>query len=159
MRILLRFELDCPPDDAWHAIRSPEVFQQVSFPLTTFSSLERDGFPVGEWPEGEHLVAVKALGLVDVGRQVIAISHSSKDDALITHDDGWGVSGPLSLVTRWNHRMAVSPLPDGRTLYRDELRFSAGPATLLLWPMFWAFWQWRGFGIRRLAPSWRGAWR
>jgi hypothetical protein len=50
--------------------------------------------------------------------------------------------------------MAVSSAPDGRTLYRDRLVFEAGPVTVLMWPVYWAFWQWRAIGMRRLAPGW-----
>ena len=137
MRILLKLELDCTPDAAWNAIRSPAVFQQVSYPLTTFASLEDGGFPA-QWPEGRHLVSVRALGLTDIGRQSIDISYPRRRDGVrVVRDTGVGVSGPVSLVTRWRHEMAVSALPDGRTLYRDQLRFSAGPLTLPLWAVYW----------------------
>jgi hypothetical protein len=53
--------------------------------------------------------------------------------------------------------MAISPDPagTGKTLYRDQLIFSAGPATLAAWPALWSFWQWRMQQLKRLAPSWR----
>lgn len=154
MRILLKLELECTPAAAWDAIRNPEVFRAVSFPFTTFSSLEDGGFPQ-QWPEGRHLLGVRALGLIDIGRQSVDVSyHRRGGEVRLMRDAGEGVSGPLSLVTRWRHEMAVSPLPAGRTLYRDQLRFSAGPLTLPMWPVYWLFWQWRAFGLRRLAPSW-----
>ena len=154
MRILLKLELDCTPDAAWDSIRSPEVFRAVSFPFTTFSSLEDGGFPE-QWSEGKHLLSVRALGLVDVGRQSVDLRFIERADGVrVVRDTGEGVSGPLSLVTRWRHEMAVSALPDGRTLYRDQLRFSAGRLTLPMWLVYWAFWQWRAFGIRRLAATW-----
>lgn len=154
MRILLKFELDCTPDAAWNAIRSPQVMQDVASPFTTFESLEDGGFP-DRWPSGEHLVGVAALGLVDIGRQCIEISFRERADGVrMTRDSGHGVSGSLSLVNHWRHTMAVSPTGDGRTLYRDELKFSAGLATLPLAVVYWVFWQWRAFGIRRMAPTW-----
>jgi hypothetical protein len=155
MRVLLKLELDCTPDAAWDAIRSPQTLRDVSFPLTTFASLEDGGFPE-QWPEGPHLVSVRAFGLTDIGRQCIEISYTQRNNGVrVARDFGRGVSGPLSLVTRWRHEMAVSALPDGRTLYRDQLRFSAGVLTLPMWLMYWVFWQWRAYGIRRLAPTWR----
>lgn len=154
MRVLLKLELDCTPDAAWDAIRSPEVFRAVSFPFTTFASLEDEGFPA-QWPEGKHLLSVRALGVTDIGRQSVDVSYHAKPGGVrVMRDSGEGVSGPLSLVTRWRHEMAVSALPDGRTLYRDQLRFSAGPLTLPMWAVYWVFWQWRAFGLRRLAPTW-----
>lgn len=72
-------------------------------------------------------------------------------------DTGRGLSGPLALITRWEHTMAVASAPGGRTLYRDQLKFEAGPITALVWPFYWAFWQWRALGIARLAPRWARA--
>lgn len=157
MRVLLKLLLDCPPDAAWRAITSPAVLRDVSFPLTTFTSLEADGFP-DSWPVGEHPVTVKAMGLVPIGEQIIGISFPSAPAGVrMMRDTGRGLSGPLALITRWEHTMAVSSAPDGRTLYRDQLSFEAGPITLLMWPVYWAFWQWRALGMTRLAPSWARA--
>lgn len=154
MRILLKLELDCSPDAAWRAIRSPAVLEQVSFPLTAFDSLEPGGFPE-LWSEGDHHVLVRALGILDAGTQNLGISFSQRPDGTrIMQDAGPPLSGPLTLITRWRHRLAVSALPGGRTLYRDELSFSAGLATPVVWPALWAFWQWRAVGIRRLAATW-----
>jgi hypothetical protein len=151
MRVMLKLTLDCTPDAAWAAIRSPRVFRAVSAPFTTFTSLDPQGFPES-WPTGEHRVLARAFGLLPLGEQVILISTSSAGDVRLVHDDGHGVSGLLTSVKDWHHTMAVSPLPNGKTLYRDQLRFSGSP---LLWPMYWAFWQWRAASMRRMAPTWR----
>lgn len=154
MRVLLKLELDCAPDDAWRAIRSPQVFQEVSAPLSTFTSLEIGGFPE-LWQAGEHPVRMSAAGLFPVGQQVIDVSFPDAPAGVrVMRDSGRGLSGPLALVTQWEHSMAISAAPDGKTLYRDQLIFSAGILTPLLWPLYWAFWQWRGAALRRLAPSW-----
>lgn len=151
MRILLKLVLDCEPDAAWNAIRSPDVFRAVSFPLTTFESLEPGGFPQ-TWPEGAHRVLVRAFGLVPVGQQTIDVAFTERADGIRTVvDTGRGLTGPLTLVTSWEHTMAVSPAPGNRTLYRDQLKFD-GP--IVMWPVFWVFWQWRALGLKRLAPAW-----
>jgi hypothetical protein len=174
MRVLLKLVLNCSPDDAWRAIRSPSVLNAVSAPLTQFESLEPGGFPT-LWPEGDHPVRMKSAGGITIGEQVIAISypevgspgsgtrapaggggrHDATSGVRVMRDTGWGLSGPLALVTRWEHTMTIAEAPDGRTLYRDQLVFGAGRLTLLLWPAYWAFWQWRAIGIARLAPSWK----
>ena len=159
MRVLLKLTLDCDPDAAWRAIRSPAVLNAVSGPLTRFASLEPGGFPA-LWTEGEHPVRMLGGGLVPIGEQIIDIRYSSGRDrrgrtVRKVHDTGRGLSGPLALVTKWHHTMAVAEAPGGRTLYRDQLVFEAGPLTALLWPLYWAFWQWRASGIRRLAPTWQ----
>jgi hypothetical protein len=156
MHVMLKIELDCTPDAAWRAIRRPEVFRAVAAPFATFASLDPEGFP-DRWPVGDHRVFAKALGLFPLGEQSIDISYPQRRDGVpMMRDTGGGISGPLGVVMFWQHSMAVSPLPDGRTLYRDKLIFDAGVLNLPLWPLYWAFWQWRGFGLRRFAPTWRG---
>ena len=158
MRVLLKEILDCPPDAAWRAIRSPAVFREVSSPLVSMESLGDEGFPT-VWESGEHPVALRGLGLVPLGEQVIRLTMATTrpDGVRILRDTGRGTSGSLAAVTLWDHQMAVSPDPagTGKTLYRDQLVFRAGPATLALWPAFWAFWQWRMLRLKRLAPTWR----
>jgi hypothetical protein len=154
MRILLKLVLDCEPDDAWHAIRNPQVFQEASYPLTQFRSLEAGGFP-DVWQAGEHPVQVSAFGAFPIGEQVIDVSFADAPAGVrIMRDTGRGLSGPLTLITRWEHSMAVGAAPGGKTLYRDQLSFSAGVFTPLMWPMYWAFWQWRAAALKRLAPRW-----
>ena len=157
MRVLLKEILDCSPDAAWRAIQSPAVFREVSSPVVSVESLAADGFPT-IWEPGEHPVALRALGALPMGTQVIRLSTSStrKDGVRILRDTGRGVSGALAAVTLWEHSMAIAPDPagTGKTLYRDQLVFKAGPATLAAWPVFWALWQWRMLQIKRLAPGW-----
>ena len=164
MRVLLKLVLDCEPDAAWQALRSPAVFRAVSEPLMAFSSLDPGGY-TETWSEGEHRVSAKAFGLIPAGEQIIDIHTEERLDHVhgrhenpvvvrIVHDTGRGLTWPLTLTTHWHHRMAVSALPDGRTLYRDQLEFSAGVLTPLVWVAYWAFWQWRGIAITRLARDW-----
>lgn len=158
MRVLLKEVLDCDPDAAWRAIRSPAVFAEVSSPLLTMEPLEAGGFPT-IWDEGEHPVTVRGAGLLKLGAQVINVSVETRQqgDVRILRDTGRGLSGSLSAVTVWDHRMAISadPAGTGKTLYRDQLIFKAGPVTLALWPAFWSFWQWRMARLKQLAPTWR----
>jgi hypothetical protein len=154
MRVLLKLVLDCDAETAWRVIRSPAGLRQVSSPLMVFSSLEPGGFPE-LWGAGEHPVRVSGGGLVPLGEQVIVIGFPPpRGDARLVRDTGYGVSGIFPVVRRWRHTMAVAPRPDGRTLYRDELSFEAGWMTVPMWPVYWAFWQWRAFRMTRLAPSW-----
>lgn len=158
MRVLLKEILDCDPDAAWRALRSPAVLREVSSPLLALHSEEASGFPT-VWAEGAHPVGLHALGVIPFGRQRIDLAVSTRQHGRVRvlRDTGRGESGPLAVLTRWDHTMAISADPSGtgKTLYRDQLIFEAGPATLALWPSFWAFWQWRMRQLKRLAPSWR----
>ena len=149
----LKIELECDVDAAWLGIRSPAVFRRVGWPLLGFFSLEDRGFP-DVWPEGEHRVEVSAVTVFTIGTQVIDIAVlPPRRGARLVRDTGRALSGPLALVTGWEHTMAVSALPGGRSLFRDQLRFSAGPLTPLVWAAFWVFWQWRGVRLRAWSRS------
>ncbi|WP_150307824.1 hypothetical protein [Planctomonas psychrotolerans] len=157
MRVLLKLILDCDPDAAWRAIQSPAVLREVSSPLLDFEPIAPDAFPT-MWGTGAHPVRALAARSVPMGEQVIDISFPATrvPDVRMMRDSGKGLSGLLALTTRWDHRMAISPDPagTGKTLYRDQLIFEAGPVGAALWPPFWAFWQWRGAQLKRMAPTW-----
>jgi hypothetical protein len=151
MRVLLRFDLDCSADEAWDLIRSPSAFRAVAAPFLQFDSLEPDGFPT-HWPAGSHDVQAHLLGFVPVGTQRITVSFAEgPGEVRITRDTGGGLSGAFTVIRRWRHSMAVSPLPDGRSLYRDQLEFSAGILTVPVWFGLWVFWQWRALRIQHYA--------
>ncbi len=153
MHVQLKLVLDCPPDAAWNALRSPAVFSDVSFPLVEFEPLDGATFPL-QWDEGAHAVAARALfGVIPAGTQSIDLTFRRRRSWRIFEDHGGPLSGPLTVITRWRHRMAVSVTADGRTLFRDRLEFSAGPLTPVVWIGFWAFWQWRGARLQKLAPG------
>lgn len=154
MHVQLKLVLACSPDAAWRAIRSPRVFAEVSSPFLEFEPLGRPGFPE-RWDAGPHPVRVRALsGVVDAGTQNIEVAFRTRGDVRIFEDHGGPLTGPLTVVTRWRHRMAIAVGPAlGTTLFRDRLEFSAGLLTPLAWIGFWVFWQWRGHALARLASG------
>lgn len=157
MRVLLKLILDCDPDAAWRAIQSPAVLREVASPVLDFESLEPENFPT-MWQPGAHPVRALAGRSLPVGEQVIDISFppTRVPNVRIMRDSGKGLNGMLALMTRWDHRMAISadPAGTGKTLYRDQLIFEAGGLSAAVWPTVWAFWQWRGAQLKRMAPSW-----
>ncbi|WP_395245775.1 hypothetical protein ACGGZK_08200 [Agromyces sp. MMS24-K17] len=157
MRVLLKLTLDCEADAAWRAIRSPAVLREVVAPWLDLASLEADGLPT-TWPEGRHRLQALALRRWPAGEEFVDISYPGglPTGVRMLRDGGGALTGPLAAFHTWDHRMAISPLPDGRTLYRDRLLASTGsPARdAALWYPTWAFWQWRGARLRALAPGW-----
>lgn len=161
MRVLLKLTLDCEPDAAWRALRSPAVLREIVAPWLDLRSLEPEGFPT-QWAPGRHRVQPLALRRWPAGEELVDLSFAEGPaDGLpagvrMLRDGGGAVSGPFAMFRSWEHRMAVSPAPGGRTLYRDRLVVSSGSALgdALAWYPVWAFWQWRGARLQALAPSW-----
>lgn len=152
MRVVLRVEIDAYPDEVWAMLHDPLALAQVVAPLLEIEPVGHRRFPP-TWTPGDHLVRVRLFGILPVGDQKIRLSTSRRGGARILEDSGGPVSGALGLVRSWRHRMAVSPLPGGRTLYRDRLDFSAGLLTPAVWIGTWLLWQYRAIGIRRVVAS------
>jgi hypothetical protein len=152
MRVQLRFEIDAYPDEVWAMLHDPVALQQVAAPLLELEAVGHRRFPP-TWTPGDHLVRLRLLGILPVGDQRIRLSMSRRQDARILEDSGGPVSGAVGLVTSWRHRMAVSPLPGGSTLYRDRLDISAGLLTPFVWIGAWVFWQYRAARIRHVVAE------
>jgi hypothetical protein len=156
MNIFLKLTLDCEPEVAWEAITRPDVFRAVSSPLLKMTSLEPGGFPSNWVGDGPHRVKISFLGLVPMGTQTIDVSFTERPGGVrMMIDAGAALTGPLSITRDWNHRMAVSAAPKGKTLYRDRLVVKAGLATPAIWLGMWAFWQYRAWRLQRLSSSWK----
>jgi hypothetical protein len=162
MRVLLKFVLDCDPDAAWRALQSPTAFREVAMPWVDVRP-ERPGELPTVWGTDEYRVRVRALGAIAVGTQAIRLNAvgSREPGVRILRDSGGGESGLLAAIPHLDHQMAIAPDPAGpdaegriRTLYRDKLEVHAGVLTPIAWYALWAFWQWRGRQLRRLAPTW-----
>ena len=155
MYVFLRLELDCSPDDAWAALGNPAVFRAVMKPLMRVRSLDAGGFPK-RWSADEvHHVSMRLFGVVPMGHHSIDITYTERPGGVrMVIDQGEPLSGILSRTSTWDHRMAVSASPGGKTLYRDRLSVKAGILTLPLWLGLWALWQYRGARLQKLAKRW-----
>lgn len=155
MYVFLRLELDCSPDDAWSALGNPAVFRAVTRPLIRVRSLDAGGFPK-RWSETEvHHVAMSLFGVLPLGKHSIDITYTERPGGVrMVIDQGEPLTGMLSRTSTWDHRMAVSAGPGGKTLYRDRLSVRAGLLTLPMWLGLWALWQYRGARLQKLAKRW-----
>ncbi|MFB7844360.1 hypothetical protein [Microbacterium sp. NPDC056052] len=151
--VQLKFRIPASADAAWAALHSPAVLTALYAPVIVVE-------PLTHADEGSLLhsaVRLRLFGRLTVGTQLIGaydeVREHRGETVRILRDSGIPLTGPLSSLDVWDHRMAVSELPDGRALWRDRLVF-AGPGSLLLLPVLWAAWQWRGWRIRRLSRTW-----
>jgi hypothetical protein len=149
MHVVLQLDLDATPEQVWQMLNDPQALGQVVAPLLELEPVGHRRFPT-TWTPGDHLVRTRLLGLLPIGDQRIRLTVSERAGARILEDSGGPVSGALAIVREWRHRMAVSSLPNGHTLYRDRLDFSAGALTPIVWIGIWMLWQYRAIGIRRV---------
>ncbi|WBU37629.1 hypothetical protein [Homoserinibacter sp. YIM 151385] len=150
MRVTLRLELDCTADEAWELLHESAGMRYCLGPWLRARMLDGSRMPA-RWEEGPgYPIELRLLGLLPVGEARVELGSETRGETRILTDDGGPVAGLLGTVGDWRHRMAVTPAPSGRTLYRDRLD-TRGPIAIAMWPMYWAMWQWRGMRIQRLA--------
>ena len=149
MHVVLQLDLDATPEQVWEMLNDPLALGKVIAPLLEIEPVGHRRFPP-TWAGGDHLVRTRLFGLFPLGDQRVRLTASHWGGARILEDSGGPVSGVLSIVRRWRHRMAVSSLPGGHTLYRDRLDISAGVLTPIVWLGIWMLWQYRAIGIRRV---------
>lgn len=157
MHVQLKLTLAASPDTVRDALANPEVMVAVTRPIVVYRSEEPGGFP-RRWDDTARRVSARILGVLPLGRTHVDLRWYQVGDAVVQEDTGRGIDGSFSIM-RIRHRMAVSkaPLSSGLprgTLLRDRLEFHAGVFTPFLWPGLWLMWQWRGFRMRQLAPTW-----
>lgn len=155
MNIFLRLTLECTPDAAWSAIARPEVFRQVSSPWMRITSKKPAEFPEVWSGDAPHTVNLYLLGLFPLGQQIIDVHFSERPGGVrMMIDSGKPLSGPMTIIKDWDHRMAVSAAPGNKTLYRDRLVVTAGLFTPVIWFGLSIFWQIRASKIKRAAKNW-----
>ena len=98
---------------------------------------------------------MRLLGLLPMGPQTVRISIEPPRQA-----GGWPTlrdNGEGLLMRRWDHRITLEPLPDGTTLYTDDVEVVARHLPWLMTPLSTAFAQvfywhrqrrWRGLAER-----------
>lgn len=158
MHVQLKTLLACDPATARDALANPQVMVAVTKPLLVYRSEEPGGF-VRRWSTEPQRVSARILGVLPLGRTHVHLRFYELGDAAVQEDTGRGIDGQFARL-RIRHRMAVSEAPRSSglvhgTLLRDRMEFHAGALTPLLWPGLWLTWQWRGFRMRQLAPTWQ----
>lgn len=160
IRIRLMFLIECSADSAWQAVHTPSVASALYRPLLTMNG--RNGQLPDHFEPGDSVdVTIRALGVIPMGAQRIAIDDIEKPafppGSRTMRDAGRPLSGPLALLSRWNHEITVLPIgagtDTGTAAWHDELTIGGLMAplfALVLAPM----WHWRKWKIRRLSRRW-----
>ena len=148
MRATVRTVLDAPAERVWHEVRTTRLLRHVAGPILVFRPVDPPAFPE-RWPEGRHLVKLRAFGLLPLGSQWIVTSVSRPEDQTAgtyrIRDAGSG-----TLVRVWDHRITISARGDGRADYRDDVDVEAGILTPFVWGFVHAFYRYRQWRWRRL---------
>jgi hypothetical protein len=132
MTVRVQSVFDCPPEKVWAELQTSALHREIIRPLMRFRSLDVPG-PTEHWTQGcTFHFRTYLFGVIPLGKHTIFIERIDPVAREVqSREHG-------ALVRRWDHLIRIRPTPDGHTLYSDEVEFSAGPLT----PLVWAFAQW-----------------
>lgn len=142
-----RFATD--PERVWGLLQRVDTLLHVAAPLVTFRPVTPAQFP-REWRAGTWRVAMRAFGVLPLGRQDVVIEYPAQHPAApagarLLRDNGTG-----QLVRRWDHWVFVAPAADRGTAYTDRVEIEAGLLTPGVWLFAALFYRWRQHRWRAL---------
>jgi hypothetical protein len=121
-KVSLTTLLPAPFERVRALVLRPATLVHVSRPLLTFRPLSG---PLPEvWVEGDHEVAMRFLGLLPLGRQMIRVRFEDPGDGSFRIRD----AGRGDLARTWDHLITITP-EGNRTRYTDEVTIEAGLLT------------------------------
>ena len=136
MRMRLSTTLNAPPEWVAAHLQSTAVFRHITAPLVRFAPAGGAAWPA-RWEPGSLQVRMRLLGTLPMGAQTVRIALESPAEP-----GGWPTlrdNGEGLLMRRWDHRITVQPLADGRTRYTDDIDVAARYLPWLMTPLSAAF--------------------
>lgn len=139
---------DAPADRVWEEANMTRLLNYVTRGRIAFDPIDPPQFPE-RWAEGEYKVAMRGFGTMPLGSQTIGIEFPPpQGDTRILRDNGHG-----RFFRKWDHRIFVEPMADGRTRYTDELDFDAGVLNAIAKPIVREFYQHRQARWKKLIAN------
>lgn len=132
MRMRLSTLLSAPPEWVAAQVQSTAVFRHITAPLIQFRPASGQTWPT-HWAPGELVLHMRLLGWIPLGFQTVRISVEppARPGRWPTLRD----NGEGTLARRWDHRITLQPLPDGGTLYTDDIEVVARHLPWLMTPL------------------------
>jgi hypothetical protein len=108
----------------WKRLLHIDTLKTITKPLMTFTPVERAAENLAWREGGVYAFKIRLFGAIPIGgRHIIAVKSIDREHFIIQtqeHND---------TVTVWNHRITLTPLPDGSTQYADIVEIYAGRLT------------------------------
>ncbi|MEM8862779.1 MAG: hypothetical protein AAGD96_31090 [Chloroflexota bacterium] len=145
MKIKLQSTLNCSAEAAWEEVKKVSLLQYVASPLVKFFPHDPAVFPK-YWKEHEtSVVLFRVFGLIPLGKHALYFEKiDGKTRELQTREKSF-------LLHKWDHLISITE-ENGQTIYTDEVEFSSGVLTPLVWLFAQTFYRHRQRRWRRLAP-------
>jgi hypothetical protein len=150
VKIDLSTRIALPAEIVWEEVQTAALLMHIAWPLVRFA-------PVGSEPldafisGGRYQARLWLFGFLPFGTQWIVISVYEPESG------NWPKrlrdNGHSAIIRTWDHRITITPNPDGTTCYRDEVDVSAGILTLGVWAFAQLFYRHRQRRWRKLAAS------
>jgi hypothetical protein len=147
VKLDLATELDCSAEAAWEAVQTSALWVRIAWPLARLVPTAPAIWPE-RWREGLTIRGrLYILGFVPVGTHSVHIERVDHRHYEIQSRE----SDPLAKT--WDHLIAIRPLGEDRSTYRDTIDIDAGALTFVVWAWAAWFYRHRQRRWRAIAPS------
>jgi hypothetical protein len=135
MRVFVQSVLPCGADQAWEAVQTSALLEEICAPLIYFKPDRGEEIPERWSQETPNRLRPKMFGVLPLATRTLAwerIDQQKREIQTREHD---------AMIRRWDHRIHVEPAGDNECRYTDDIEIQAGVLTPLVW--LWAEWFYR----------------
>ena len=138
MRVLVQSEFPCDADRAWDAVQTNALLTEICRPLIGLKPGGGAARIPDRWSVGPAVgLRTYLLMFIPMGTRWLQwerIDHEAREMQSREHDP---------LIRKWDHRIHVEPLAEGRCRYTDDIEIDAGVLTLPVWAFAQLFYRHR----------------
>jgi hypothetical protein len=135
MRVFLQSTLPCSADQAWAAVQTSALLEEICAPLIYFAADNGEQIPERWTSQTPNRLRPKMFGVLPLATRTLnweRIDHEKREIQTREYD---------AMIRRWDHRIHVEPAGDDQCRYTDDIQIQAGVLTPLVW--LWAQWFYR----------------
>lgn len=141
VKVKLSVQIYAPISVVWGLVLRTSTLDYIASPLVTYQYLNPTP---RNWKPGQYPVKVFGFGVIPFGRQTIVIElPDSKKGHRKLRDNGFGSSGILRFIDKWDHTIELRTIGKEKTDYTDTIQIRAGILTPLYWMYAYVFYFWR----------------
>lgn len=147
MKLIMKVQISCSPEQLWRGLTSRETFLTVSAPLMKYQWAEGEAVP-SYWSKGIVLnLKLRFFGALPLGKHTIRFEEvDAGRKVLQTVETGL-------LIPCWKHRMEVFQGDyKNESRLQETLVIQSGWRTIPLYSMASAFFKYRHYRLRKLLP-------
>jgi hypothetical protein len=135
MHVFVQSTLPCGADQAWAAVQTSALLEEICAPLIYFKPDRGEQIPERWSSDTPNRLRPRMFGVLPLATRTLnweRIDQENREIQTREYD---------AMIRRWDHRIHVEPAGENACRYTDDVEIQAGVLTPLVW--LWAEWFYR----------------